>query len=564
MQGSRAAVDSIDMTGVELALLGGSVITVDPAQPRAEAVAVAGGRIVAVGSDREIRELIGPATDVIELHGRTVLPGFQDAHLHFAHGGMAARQCDLFETTTPAEHAEAIVAYAARNPSARWIVGGGWSMDDFGGRMPTAAFLDALVPDRPVALQTRDGHTSWVNTRALELAGITPAMSDPVGGVIDRDAPGPRRGRCRRLPCGSCSDCSPAFRGGVGTGHSGGPAHPPRARDHRLPGSVARRGSLRALPLGRRAGELTMRTEGNLLWSDDAGDEVIEELLDRRASGTVGRLRIRGAKLFQDGVVESHTAAMLAAYRDVDGSATGSSGASLFEPERLRRVVRMLDAHGFQVHIHALGDRAVRESLDALEAATAENGRRDARHHLAHVQFVDPADVARFGALGVVANVTPYWAVLSGYVRDLTLPFVSAEAGASMYPFGSILRAGGRLAFGSDWTVSTPDPLLQLEVAVTRKRPGQDGDEPLLPHERLTLEEAIAAATIGSAHVNHLDADTGSISPGKLADLVILDRDLLDRGAGAIGEARVVTTLVEGDVVYETTATRGAATLPRP
>ncbi len=216
----------------------------------------------------------------------------------------------------------------------------------------------------------------------------------------------------------------------------------------------------------------------------------------------------------------------------------------------MKRIVGLLDANGFQVHIHALGDRAVRESLDALEPATALNGRRDARHHLAHVQFADAADLPRFGELGVVANVTPYWAVLSGYVLDLTLPFVSPEAGASMYPFGSILRQGGRLAFGSDWNVSTPDPLLQLEVAVTRRRPGRDGDEPLIPQERLTLDEAITAATMGSAYVNHRDRDTGSIEPGKLADLVILDRDLLDRGAGAIGEARVMATLVEGDVVH--------------
>ena len=259
---------------------------------------------------------------------------------------------------------------------------------------------------------------------------------------------------------------------------------------------------------------------------------------------------LRGVKLFQDGVVESYTAAMLAPYRDAEGAITEGYGASLFEPERLRRIVGLLDANGFQVHIHALGDRAVRESLDALEAASALNGRRDARHHLAHVQFADAADLPRFGALGVVANVTPYWAVLSGYVVDLTLPFVSPEAGEAMYPFGSILRHGGRLAFGSDWAVSTPDPLLQLEVAVTRRRPGRDDDEALPPSERLTLEEAIAAATMGSAYVNHRDHDTGSIEPGKLADLVVLDRDLLDRGAGAIGEARVDTTLVEGVVVY--------------
>jgi len=540
------------MAEAELALLGGSVITVDPAQSHAEAVAVAAGRILAVGSDREIRELIGPSTDVIELDGRTLLPGFQDAHLHFAHGGMAARECDLFETSTPAGHADAIVAYAARNPSTPWIVGGGWSMDDFGGQMPTREFLDALIPDRPVALSTRDGHTLWSNSRALALAGITTSTSDPAGGVIDRDDAGAPSGTLqetamrlvqRLLPEPSESEWEQAILDAQRTLHALGiTACQEASLDESLfepYRSVAERG------------ELTMRTEGNLLWRDDAGDEVIEELLERRAHGTVGRLRLRGVKLFQDGVVESYTAAMLEPYRDSEGSVTGRYGASLFEPERLDRIVGLLDANGFQVHIHAIGDRAVRESLDALEAAAALNGRRDARHHLAHVQFAGASDMPRFGELGVVANVTPYWAVLSGYVCDLTLPFVSKEAGASMYPFASILRHGGRLAFGSDWTVSTPDPLLQLEVAVTRRRPGEDSDEALIPDERLTLSQAISAATMGSAYVNHRDHETGSIEPRKLADLVILDRDLLDRGAGAIGEARVVTTLVEGVPVYD-------------
>lgn len=536
---------------VELALLGGSVYTVDPARPRAEAVAVAGGRIVAVGSDREIQELIGAGTEVLDLEGRTVLPGFQDAHVHFAHGGMAARKCDLFETTTPAGHADVIVEYATRNPTEPWIVGGGWSMDDFGGTMPTVAFLDALVPDRPAVLYTRDAHTSWVNSRALELAGITAATPDPVGGVIDREAGGAPAGTLqetamrlvqRLVADPSRADWERAILDAQATLHALGiTACQEASLDEELFApyrSVAERG------------ELTMRTEGNLYWSDDAGDEQLDELRERRAGGTVGRLRIRGAKLFQDGVVESKTAAMLEAYRDATGAVTNALGASLFEPERLRRIVGLLDAHGFQVHIHTIGDRAVRESLDAFEAAASANGRRDSRHHLAHVQFLGAADVPRFHQLGVVANVTPYWAVLSGYVRDLTLPFVSPVAGAFMYPFGSVLAAGGRLAFGSDWTVSTPDPLLQLEAAVTRKRPGHADDEAFLPLERLTLEEAIAAATMGSAHVNHLDHTTGSIELGKLADLVVLDRDLFDRGAGAISEARVEMTLVEGEEVY--------------
>ena len=536
---------------VDLAILGGSVYTVAAAQPRAEAVAVAGGRIVAVGSDRQIRKLIGAGTDVVELEGQTVLPGFQDAHIHFAHGGMAAQTCDLHESTSPTQHAEVIVAYASMHPAVPWIVGGGWSMDDFGRAMPSAGFLDDLVPDRPVVLETRDAHTAWVNSRALELAGISAATPDPVGGVIDRSGDGAPSGTLqetamrlvkRLLPEPSAADWERAIMDAQGTLHALGiTACQEASLDETLFApyrSLAQRGML------------TMRTEGNLLWSEDADDDLIDELVERRARGTVGRLRVRGAKMFQDGVVESKTAAMLGAYRDDHGTVTEAFGASLFEPERLRRIVRLLDVNRFQVHIHAIGDRAVRESLDALESARDANGRRDARHHLAHVQFVAAEDVSRFGDLGVTANVTPYWAVSSGYVRDLTLPFVSPDAGAKMYAFRSILRSGGRLAFGSDWNVSTPDPLLQLEVAVTRRRPGRDGDEPLLLHEALSLGEAISAATMGSAFVNHLDAETGSLEPGKLADIVVLDRDLFDRGAGAIGEARVATTLVEGEVVY--------------
>jgi hypothetical protein len=545
------------MKTADLALLGGAVHTVDTARPRAEAVAIAGGRIAAVGSNTDVRDWINAGTEIIELEGRTVLPGFQDAHVHFAHGGMIARRCNLYDTGSPDEHADAIATYAAANPLAGWIVGGGWSMDDFGGAMPTAAFLDALVPDRPVVLDTRDGHTSWVNSRALELAGITAGTADPAGGVIDRAPDGHPAGTlqegARRLVQRLVPPTSPAdWEAAIVQAQSelqalGITACQEAALDEELFEpylSVAERG------------KLTMRLEGNLYWSDASGDEQLEELLQRRARGTVGRLRIRGAKLFQDGVVESRTAAMLDPYRAGGGADGDDRGESLFAPEQLRRIVAQLDAHGFQVHVHTIGDRAVREALDALESAARDNGRRDARHHLAHVQFLAREDLPRFRRLGVVANVTPYWAVLSGYVRDLTLPFVSSAAAALMYPFGSILRGGGRLAFGSDWTVSTPDPLLQLEVATTRKRPGCSDDDAFLPAERLTLEQAIAAATLGSAYVNHLDAETGSITPGKLADLVVLDRDLFDRGAGAIGDARVELTLVEGEPVYRA----GAAT----
>ena len=292
-------------------------------------------------------------------------------------------------------------------------------------------------------------------------------------------------------------------------------------------------------------GELTMRVEGNLLWDRERGAEQVEDLASLRAEGSLGRLRIRGAKIFADGVLENFTGALLEPYVDTD-----NYGISMLDREELERAVVTLDAHDFQVHVHTIGDRAVRDALDAIEAAQQANGRHDTRHHLAHLQLVHPDDLPRFAALGVVANVSPYWACRDAYVDELTEPFIGPERSARMYPFGSLLRAGARLAFGSDWTVSTNDPLPQLEVAVTRIAPDTRDREPLLPEEAIDLPTALATFTAGSAYVNFLEGETGTLEPSKLADLVVLDRDVLDPGAGPIGDARVLLTLVEGEAVY--------------
>jgi predicted amidohydrolase YtcJ len=288
-----------------------------------------------------------------------------------------------------------------------------------------------------------------------------------------------------------------------------------------------------------------MRVEGNLLWDRDRGVEQVEELVGLRAEGSHGRLRIRGAKIFADGVLENFTGAVLEPYVGSD-----NLGISMLDRDELERAVVTLDAHGFQVHIHTIGDRAVRDALDAFEAAARANGSRDARHHLAHLQLVHPDDLPRFAELGVAANVSPLWACHSGYVDELTEPFIGPERSARMYPFGSLVRAGARLAFGSDWTVSTNDPLPQLEVAVTRVDPDTRGREPLLPAEGLDLATALRTFTAGSAYVNFLEDETGTIEPGKLADLAVLDRNVLDPGAGPLGDARVVLTLSAGEAVH--------------
>ena len=275
----------------------------------------------------------------------------------------------------------------------------------------------------------------------------------------------------------------------------------------------------------------------------------------------MGRFRATSVKIMQDGIVENFTAGSLQPYLDEHGEPTDNAGLSFVEPEALKRAVTRLDAEGFQVHFHALGDRAVRESLDAVEAARQTNGPNDHRHHLAHLQIVHPDDIPRFRALGAVANAQPLWACYDPQMTELTIPFLGEERASWQYPFGSLARAGATLAFGSDWSVSTPDPMAEMHIAVNRRvgtsHPGLAGNGPqadreiFLPEERLDLATSIAAFTMGSAYVNHLDDVTGSIEVGKFADLAVVDRDLFAHPPDQIADARVDATFVEGVAVYE-------------
>ncbi len=304
-------------------------------------------------------------------------------------------------------------------------------------------------------------------------------------------------------------------------------------------------------------GELTARVVGAMTF--EAGWEVdaIVGLVERRARGPIGRFAATSVKFFLDGVLETFTGAMLEPYLAPDGGPTDRMGMLVHDPQVLRRAVAAVDAAGFQVHMHAIGDRAVREGLDAVEGARAANGPTDGRPHMAHIQVIQPVDVARFGPLGVTANAQALWACHDRQLDELTNPFLGPERTAMQYPFGSLLRAGARLAMGSDWGVSTPNVFDEMQVAVERSHPSLDNREPFLPAEAITLDQAVHGFTMGSAFVNHLDDVTGSITPGKLADLVVVDRDLWDRGAGPISDARAIATFIEGEPVFEDPALGG-------
>jgi hypothetical protein len=539
------------MTGqADLLVVGAPVWTADPGRPWADAVAVRAGRVAAVGPERELAAVRGPATRVLRLDGGLVLPGFADAHVHTAAGGLELAQCDL-RGVEPEGYPAAVARYAAARPDAPFILGGGWVMDAFGTAGPQVATLDAVVRDRPVLLESTDGHSAWVNSRALELAGITRATPDPPRGRIERDAAGEPTGTLHEAAMALVADLAPR----PGQAEWEAAIERGQAHLHRLgitawqdanvgPDMLA---AYRALA---ERGRLTGRAVAAQRWRPEAGEAQLDELAERRRTSTGGRLRAGAVKIFADGVFENRTAAMLAPYLDGDGRPGDNRGIGMLGPEELARAVTALDGLGFDVHVHAIGDRAVRDTLDAFAAAAAANGRRDARHQIAHLQFVHPDDRPRFRRLGVIANAQPYWSCLDGYMRELTLPFLDPERAGWQYPWASLRRAGAVLAFGSDWTVSTADPLAEIEVAVRRVSPEDRHAEPFLPAERLDLPAALDAFTTGSAYALRLEAETGSVTPGKLADLAVLDRDPFDEAAGPLGDVRVLATLVEGEPVH--------------
>lgn len=542
----------------DLVMTGGRIATMDVARRFVSAIAISGDRIVEVGPDAVVRAHVGPSTRLIELRGRTVTPGFQDAHIHPIDGGLARMRCELHGTTGVANYERIVAEYARTHPDEPWIRGGGWSMDDFPGGNPHRSILDRLVPDRPVTLSSRDGHSTWANSRALEIAGITAASADPADGRIIRDPDGSPSGALhegaselmeRFEPDDTPADLEAALLESQAYLHSLGIT----AWQDAMVRPGIEEAAYTAIA-GR--GRLTARVVGAMWWERARGAEQIEEFVDRRTATSVGRYAATSVKLMMDGVLENFTGAMLEPYLDAEGRVTDERGLSQIDPHGLIEWVPKLDALGFQPHFHAIGDRAVREALDAVESARRRNGPSDTRPHIAHIQVIHPDDIGRFHRLDVAANAQPLWACHEGQMDHLTIPFLG-DRWRWQYPFGSLRAAGAVMAMGSDWSVSTPDPFLEMEVAVERTWPAHRGEvRPFLPDERMDLIDALAAFTAGSAYVNHLD-ETGTLEVGKLADLAVLDRDLFDRGAGAIGEARVVGTFVGGDAVFEDAALEG-------
>jgi predicted amidohydrolase YtcJ len=532
----------------DLILTNAAVVTMAEGHPRAEAVAVAGGRILFVGDSEAAARLRGDSTRVLDLGGRTVLPAFQDSHIHLVMGGVELLACNLSELGTKEAVYARIGEYAAAHPELAWVTGGGWALPLFPQANPRKEDLDALVPDRPCVLDAADGHSAWANSRALAIAGITKDTPDPAGGRIEREpATGEPTGTLRESAAGlverhvpelAPEDYVRGLKAGLALANRYGVASIIEARaDEDILGAYA------ALD---RAGELSVRVLASLHVDTGRGLSEAGRLAALRPRFEGARLKATAAKIFIDGVMESHTAALLEPYVD----RPGDRGTPLLEPRDFDALAVALDRAGFQIHVHAIGDRAVRMSLDAFEAAGRANGYRDMRHHIAHLELIDPADIPRFRRLGVTANFQSLWAYPDTYITDLTLPILGPGRSRWLYPIGSVARTGALIAGGSDWSVSSMNPLEAIEVALTRRGPDDPPGEAWIPEERTDLETMLRAYTANGAWLSRDERTRGALAPGLAADLIVLDKDLFAVPAHEISRIRVLWTLLDGRTVY--------------
>jgi len=533
-----------------LVLRGGLVHTVDSDRPRAEAVAVRDGRIVFVGATGDASSWTGPETRIVELDGRLVLPGFHDAHVHPVSGGIELGECDLNPASTVEDIERIIAGCVASSPEAPWLRGGGFALPLFPDGAPSRELLDRLVPDRPAFLTSADAHTAWVNTRALDAAGIRRDTPDPPpDGVIVRDATGAPQGTLREAALGLVARHLPRYTAGERS------AGLRRALDMAAAYGVTTlheanigEPGLAAYAAAEREGTLTARVIAAIgVDADEVVQDQVARLLRLRSAYAGVLVHPAAAKIFMDGVIEGGTAALLEPYLD----RPGFRGQLRWSPETLAGMVQALDAAGFKVHVHAIGDRAIRETFDAFAQQHARDGGAGPRHVMAHIQLFDPADIPRFAELGVVAAFQPLWAYADTYITELTEPRLGPERSRWLYPIRSVAETGAILAGGSDWSVTTMNPLPAIEVAITRRAPDAPPGPAWIPEEQVDLETMIRAYTIGGALAADLEHETGSITEGKAADLVVLDRNLFEIPAHEIGEAKVVMTIFGGRVVHQ-------------
>ena len=547
-----------------LVLRGGKVFSSVAQGGFAEAVAFDNDTIMMVGKDCEIDALIGPSTRVVNLAGRLVIPAFGDAHVHAVSGGLESLRCNLLGIRDRRGCLDKISAHVAALPADAWLLGGGWTMEMFPGGLPTVSDLDSVCGGRPAFLLSASHHSAWVNTAAMDRAGIDESMPDPFAGRIERDGKGIPTGVLHEgatsllagvLPRVTHTELTNGLRVALKRLHGLGITYWQDA----LIGNAEQVGMADSFGVyveAMKEGWLTSRVRGALWWDHSQGIEQLETLQARREIAPDGVFRATTVKMMVDGATGTLSAAMSSPYLGDSGRREIHRGDVFIEPDQLAEAVRVLDTHGFQIHFHAIGDRAISISLDAIEKLGEERWGKN-RHHIAHLRWINPRDLHRFRKLGVIANFQPLWAHFDSHMEDFIIPVLGQERAEWQYSIRSLLDRQNRVAFGSDWPVSSPDPLQGIHVAVNRMlstklgNPGTDETtKPLRSDQRISLESAIDAYTKGVAYINGDEELLGVLEPGRRGDVVVLSEDIFSIPVSEIGDVDVELTVAGGSIVF--------------
>jgi len=539
---------------VRQVFINGSIHTFNHELDIIEAIAIKDGVIEQIGSNEEIQQVIDEHTSVINLEGKMMMPSFHDAHSHPVWSGIDQFKCVVLELYDiegmQSELKECLNSELTKTTG--WLVGTGLNIGLFSAGNPNKSFLDDISTDIPIYVDASDGHSAVVNSKALALAGISAQTPNPTNGIIEKDPiTGEPSGTLREPAAVSLvksltpKDADALYDQGLEFAQD-------LAHSFGITSSVAASVGERHMAAYKRAadkGELNLRIITCLEFGDTffaQNPATFEAVFKNRAQYSDSRINVDCVKIFIDGVLEGQTGAVLKPYLD-----SGNYGQLYMDQERLNAAVTRFDAENIQIHTHAIGDRAVRSILDAFEFAISVNGSSDNRHHISHLQMIDGQDIPRFSELGVAANFQAAWALPDEWITGISIPELGVERVNKMYPIGSVFRANGLIVGGSDWAVSTMNPLVAIETAVRREDPNDRIVGVLNQNESMDLTEMLKAYTINAAYLMHQQDMTGTIEVGKSADLIILERNLYNIPIEEISEVRVLETMIEGNTVYK-------------
>jgi len=551
---SRAQVPKDAKNGADTIVLHGRIYTLNAKQPWAQALAIRADRIVAVGDDAAITKFRGAGTKIIDAAGQLVLPGFVDCHIHFMDGSLSLGRVNLEGAKDVAEIQQRLRDYAAKHPGTDWLLGRGWDYAMFGAAaLPDKKYLDELFPDRPVFLEGYDGHTYWANSKALAIAGITRDMPDPPNGIIARDpttheATGALKEAAhglvgKFLPTPTRAEKLAALRVGIKWANENG-----LTRVHSAGGDFP---ELELYDELRRHGDLTLRFYiAYFMDPPEMRPQDVEAIENARKKYRDAWIDTDAVKFMVDGVIESHTAAMIEPYSD-DASLKGKL---FWDPAKYQMAIAELDKRGLQLFTHAIGELGVRTALDAYQHAEEVNHTSDRRPRIEHIETVTTADIPRFGKLGVIASMQPLHSYPDADTLDVWARNAGPDRASRAWSWKRIADAGGRYCFGSDWPVVTLNPWYGLQTAVTRQTREGTPEAGFVPSQRLSVAKAVQGYTMDAAFAGRREKTEGSLEKGKLADLIIVSQNIFEIDPHKISETKVRTTIVGGQVVYQSDA----------